>query len=317
VNIANAAVATGSAQLGVNVVTQANIDFGATQKASITAAVPTVASIQSGLATPTNITAGTITTVTTLTNAPSDSSGVTTLLGRVVGTLAAGTHNPQSGDSYARLGAPSGANIEADIAAIKSDTGAIKTDVLLIPTTPLLAGSYVAPDNSDIAAIKLKTDNLPASPAAVGSAMTLSGDLTSTMKTSVTTAASAATPVATLSGNLPSGMKTDVENAVWNATGASHVAAGSTGLELSSASAPTAATVAAAVWDEQISGHLGGGKTGAALNAAGSSGDPWTTPLPGAYGAGTAGNIIGSDIPAIKTVTDQIKASGGGAFPFD
>lgn len=51
---------------------QDNIDFGALQKASITAAVPSVASIQSGLATPTNITAGTITTVTNLTNAPTN-----------------------------------------------------------------------------------------------------------------------------------------------------------------------------------------------------------------------------------------------------
>src|SRR5436190_442153 len=57
----------------------------------------------------------------------------------------------QTGDSYARLGAPAGASISADIAAAKVDT----------------------------AAIKLKTDNLPASPAAVGSAMTLtSGERT-------------------------------------------------------------------------------------------------------------------------------------------
>jgi len=34
-----------------------------------------------------------------------DSAGVTTLLSRVVGTLAAGTHQPQSGDAYARIGA--------------------------------------------------------------------------------------------------------------------------------------------------------------------------------------------------------------------
>lgn len=39
--------------------------------------------------------------------------------------------------------------------------------------TPLQSVSYVAPANSDIAAIKAKTDNLPAQPAAVGSAMTL------------------------------------------------------------------------------------------------------------------------------------------------
>jgi hypothetical protein len=48
----------------------------------------------------------------------SDSTGVTTLLTRIVGTLASGTHNPQSGDSFARLGAPAGASIAADIAAI-------------------------------------------------------------------------------------------------------------------------------------------------------------------------------------------------------
>jgi hypothetical protein len=39
-NIANAAVATGSAQLGVNVVSQANIDFGALQKSSLNSATP-------------------------------------------------------------------------------------------------------------------------------------------------------------------------------------------------------------------------------------------------------------------------------------
>lgn len=52
------------------------------------------------------------------------------------------------------------------------------------------------------------------------------------------------------------------------------------------------------VWDEAIVGHLGAGSTGAALNAAGSAGDPWVTPLPGAYGAGTAGKIIGDNINA-------------------
>jgi len=42
VNIAGSAVATGTAQLGVNVVSQANIDFGALQKTSLNAATPTV-----------------------------------------------------------------------------------------------------------------------------------------------------------------------------------------------------------------------------------------------------------------------------------
>lgn len=56
--------------------------------------------------------------------------------------------------------------------------------------------------------------------------------------------------------------------------------------------------IADQVWDEAIVGHLGAGSTGAALNAAGSAGDPWTTPLPGAYGSGTAGFIVGTNINA-------------------
>lgn len=60
------------------------------------------------------------------------------------------------------------------------------------------------------------------------------------------------------------------------------------------ASAPTAAAVADAVWDEAIAGHAGAGSTGAALAAAQSAGDPWSTALPGAYAAGTAGYMVGS-----------------------
>ncbi len=62
--------------------------------------------------------------------------------------------------------------------------------------------------------------------------------------------------------------------------------------------APSAATIADAVWDEAISGHLTAGTTGAALNGAGGSGDPWATLIPGAYGAGTAGKILGDNINA-------------------
>jgi hypothetical protein len=85
---------------------------------------------------------------------------------------------------------------------------------------------------------------------------------------------------------------------------------------------PTAgAEIADAVWDEAISGHLTAGSTGAALNAAGGAGDPWTTPLPGVYGAGTAGFIVGTNlnatvssratqtsVDAIGTTTVAIKA---------
>lgn len=77
-----------------------------------------------------------------------------------------------------------------------------------------------------------------------------------------------------------------------------------------------------AVWDEILSGHLGAGSTGAALQAAGSAGDPWSTPLPGTYANGTAGNIIGnrvnttissraqpSDIPSATSVAAAVWAT--------
>ena len=56
--------------------------------------------------------------------------------------------------------------------------------------------------------------------------------------------------------------------------------------------------IADQVWDEVLSGHLTAGTTGNALNAAGSAGDPWSTSLPGAYGAGSAGYIIGTNLNA-------------------
>ena len=83
--------------------------------------------------------------------------------------------------------------------------------------------------------------------------------------------------------------------------------------------------IADAVWDEAVGDHLGAGSTGNALNAAGAAGDPWSTMLPGAYGAGTAGHILGNnldaavstvvayvdtEVAAIKAVTDNLPNAG-------
>lgn len=54
---------------------------------------------------------------------------INTLLTRIVGTLAAGTHNAQSGDAYARLGAPAGASVSADIATVDTVVDGIQTDL--------------------------------------------------------------------------------------------------------------------------------------------------------------------------------------------
>ena len=147
-------------------------------------------------------------------------AGVTVLAS--VGTAA--TSTAQTGDAFARIGA-NGAGLTA-----LGDTRLANLDVAssTLATAANLAtvAGYL---DTEIAAIKAKTDNLPAAPAAVG----------------------------------------DI---------------------------PSAATIADAVWDEATSGHATAGTTGAALIAAGSAGDPWATALPGAYSAGTAGNIIGNRI---------------------
>ncbi len=62
--------------------------------------------------------------------------------------------------------------------------------------------------------------------------------------------------------------------------------------------ADAVAEIADQVWDELIAGHAGVGSTGAALSAAGGSGDPWSTAVPGAYGAGTAGYVVGTNLDA-------------------
>jgi hypothetical protein len=58
------------------------------------------------------------------------------------------------------------------------------------------------------------------------------------------------------------------------------------------------ATAVDDIWDEPTAGHATAGTTGKALTDAGAGGDPWSTALPGAYGAGTAGKIVGDNLNA-------------------
>jgi hypothetical protein len=89
----------------------------------------------------------------------------------------------QSGDSFARLGAPAGASVSADLAVIDdfldTEIAAIKAKTDNLPSDPAdasdIAGSFTTVNtkldtiddflDTEIAAIKAKTDNLPADPA--------------------------------------------------------------------------------------------------------------------------------------------------------
>lgn len=60
----------------------------------------------------------------------------------------------------------------------------------------------------------------------------------------------------------------------------------------------TETDVAEAVLDATASSHNTAGTIGNKINAAASAGDPWSTALPGSYGAGTAGKIVGDALDA-------------------
>lgn len=87
------------------------------------------------------------------------------LSGTTVGTITNYTGNtPQTGDAFARLGAPAGASVSADVAAVKAETATILADTNELQTDWVNGGRL----DLLIDAIKAKTDNLPASPAATG-----------------------------------------------------------------------------------------------------------------------------------------------------
>lgn len=97
-----------------------------------------------------------------------DNTSIATILSRIIGTLESGSHNPQSGDAYSRLGAPAGASISADLADIPT--------VAEFEARTILAADYVQtsdlpsePDNAGIAAAQAAAEavdtRLPSDPA--------------------------------------------------------------------------------------------------------------------------------------------------------
>jgi len=115
--------------------------------------------------------------------------------------------------------------------------------------------------------------------------------------------------VGSVAGNVDGNVSGSVASVATGGITAGSIAADAIGA--SELAADAVAEIADAVWDEAIAGHAGVGSTGEQLAAAGAAGDPWATALPGAYGAGTAGKIVGDNIDAplstIDTVVDGIQ----------
>lgn len=153
-----------------------------------------------------------------ITAAAMTAAGIRTALGMASANLdtqlaaLAGYIDTEVAAIYNRIGAPVGASLSADVAAVNALVTAaairaaiglaaanLDTQVGDLPTNAELVAALAAADDAvlaaiatlqtyvdtEVAAIKAKTDNLPASPAATGDAMTLTGG-------AITTAAFAA-----------------------------------------------------------------------------------------------------------------------------
>lgn len=238
------------------------LDVSAVQLAGQAITAAAGVTFPASVASPTNITAGVITTVTNLTNLPSITAGWLTASG-----IAAAALNG------------------------KGDWNIGKTGFSLTQTFP-----------SNFSALSITAGGL------VDITQTAADKAWSTAARVLT----AGTNIALAKGTGITGFNdldaAGVAAATWNAATVTYGAAGSYGLLIETnldaavstvgGGSLTAAGIADAVWDEVLSGHLTAGSTGYSLNGAGAAGDPWTTALPGAYGAGTAGKIIGDNINA-------------------
>jgi hypothetical protein len=168
--------------------------------------------------------------------------GITVGTVNLVNTLTTYTGNTvQTGDSFARLGAPAGASHSADVAAVKVDTAAIKTKTDNLPAAPASTTNITAGTITTVT-------NLTNAPTA--------GDFTAAMKTSLNAATPASVTgavgsvtgaVGSVTGNV-GGNVTGSVGSVVGLTPANLDVAVSTRLASASYTAPlTAATTRSAV----------------------------------------------------------------------
>lgn len=283
-----------------------------------------------------------------------------------------------TGDAYARLGAPAGASVSADVAAVKSDSGATKTTTdkmvftvanqidanaktvgdktgYALSVTPPTAiqiqaemeengASILDTLRDDLAdggrldllidAIKAVTDaesgvkavvnnihdtDLPAVKTDTGNLVT---DVAAThvhaagAETQATAAVAAIGVVDGIVDDILVDTGTTLDGIVddiladTNELELDWKNGGRLDVILDAASAPSAATVADAVWDEDIvAAHTTADTAGKLLAGAGAGADPWDIALPGAYAAGKAGYILGTNLDAnIADVETKVDA---------
>lgn len=203
-------------------------------------------------------------------------------------------------------------NADTVAVIVKTSSSGAKTTVLVMypletADTPVdvlaISGDSVAADNLEAAAdgtgYNLGGGSIVA--ASVTAAVTAN---TTQLAGQTVTAAAGVTFPGTVSSLTAAGVRTELATEL----GRIDVATSTRLASSAYTTPPTVGAIADAVWDETLGDHLASGSTGAGLNAAGSAGDPWSTSLPGAYGSGTAGYILGTNLNA--TVSSRLATSG-------
>lgn len=195
------------------------------------------------------------------------------------GTVTVGTNNDKTGYTASTVSDKTGYSLAANQHVIV-DSGTVTTVTNQLTAAQIATGVWTDTTAGDFTTA-LSIGKSIMNGVSLGTGLTVN-DITTKTGYALTSAYDAAKTAAqagdamTVSGDLSSTMKTSVENAVWNATMSSHT---------------TSLT------------------TGASLNAAGAAGDPWSTAIPGSYGAGTAGNIVGNNLDA--AVSTRSTFAGG------
>ena len=280
--------------------------------------------------------------MTALPNAAADAAGglpisdaggldIDTLLGRITANVALA-----SVCTEARLAELDAANLPTDVAAISTLIGTpafdVSSDIAAISTT---LGTPAVSVSDDIAAI----DVLIGTPSVdlatdIGSLSTTLGtpsDLGggSDIATNLSDMAGATFSTATDSleairdrgdaawltgggggGDATAANQTTILANIATAQADLDIITGATGVNLLAATQASIDAVEADT-NELQTDWADGGRLDLILDTAGAGGDPWATAIPGAYGAGTAGKILGDNINAplgtIDTVVDAIK----------
>lgn len=199
------------------------------------------------------------------------------------------TSYPQTGDSYARLGAPAGASVSADVAAVKAVLPAALVSGRIDASVGAMASGVLT-------ATAIASDAITAAKVAA--------DVTTEIQSGLATASALATAQGTLD---------KLDDTLEDNGGTYRFTTNALEQAPTGGSAPSAATIADAVWDEALSGHTSAGSAGkklgdltVALDASG---------VRAAVGLASANldtqlsaidDYLDTEVAAIKAKTDQL-----------